>query len=52
MKPFLILKRKRRDILVEFSVHDIKTAYQESMSLFKLEISIDDIEDTLFYLSG
>ena len=44
-------EKGKEEILVEFSVHDVKTAYQDSMSLFKLEISIDDIEDTLFYLS-
>lgn len=39
------------EILVEFSVHELKSAYDNSFSLFKKEISIDDIEDTLFYLS-
>ncbi|WP_296143065.1 RecQ family ATP-dependent DNA helicase [uncultured Flavobacterium sp.] len=39
------------EILVEFSVHEVKAAYDNSFSLFKKEISIDDIEDTLFYLS-
>jgi len=39
------------EILVEFSVHELKAAYDSSFSLFKKEISIDDIEDTLFYLS-
>jgi ATP-dependent DNA helicase RecQ len=39
------------EILVEFSVHELKTVYDNSFSLFKREISIDDIEDTLFYLS-
>ncbi|WP_154342920.1 RecQ family ATP-dependent DNA helicase [Flavobacterium sp. LC2016-23] len=39
------------EILVEFSVHELKEAYDKSLNLFKKEISIDDIEDTLFYLS-
>ncbi|MEZ5042786.1 MAG: RecQ family ATP-dependent DNA helicase [Saprospiraceae bacterium] len=39
------------EVLVEFSVHELKTAYEYSANLFKLDISIDDIEDTLFYLS-
>jgi len=39
------------EILVEFSVHELKAAYDYSYSLFKKEISIDDVEDTLFYLS-
>jgi ATP-dependent DNA helicase RecQ len=38
-------------IWVEFSVHELKTAYENHQSLFKLNIHIDDIEDTLFYLS-
>ncbi|MEC7755184.1 MAG: RecQ family ATP-dependent DNA helicase [Bacteroidota bacterium] len=38
-------------VLVEFSVHELKNAYDNYQSLFKLSISIDDIEDTLFYLS-
>ncbi len=39
------------ELLVEFSVHELKTAYENSPNLFKLNISIDDIEDSLFYLS-
>jgi ATP-dependent DNA helicase RecQ len=39
------------EVLVEFSVHELKTTYETSQNLFKLEISIEDIEDTLFYLS-
>lgn len=41
----------KEEVLVEFSVHELKTAYENSPNLFKLNISIDDIEDTLFYLS-
>jgi len=41
----------KEEILVEFSVHELKAAYDNSLSLFKKEISIYDIEDTLFYLS-
>ena len=41
----------KEEVLVEFSVHELKAAYENSQSLFKLEIGIDDIEDTLFYLS-
>lgn len=36
---------------IEFSVHELKDAYLQSSELFKQEVSIDDIEDTLFYLS-
>jgi ATP-dependent DNA helicase RecQ len=39
------------EILVDFSVIELKKAYEESMRLFKSEVSIADIEDTLFYLS-
>ena len=42
---------EKEEVLVEFSVHELKAAYENHQSLFKLEISIDDIEDTLFYLS-
>lgn len=41
----------KEEVLVEFSVHELKTAYENSPNLFKLSISIDDIEDSLFYLS-
>ena len=41
----------KEEVLVEFSVHELKSAYENSPSLFKLKIKIDDIEDTLFYLS-
>lgn len=41
----------KEEVLIEFSVHELKNAYETSQSLFKLTISIDDIEDTLFYLS-
>jgi ATP-dependent DNA helicase RecQ len=39
------------EALVEFSVHELKKAYEDSLSLFKQNVSIEDIEDTLFYLS-
>lgn len=39
------------EVLVEFSVHELKEAYESSVSMFKLDIVLDDIEDTLFYLS-
>jgi len=38
-------------VWVEFSVHELKTAYENHQSLFKYSINPDDIEDTLFYLS-
>lgn len=39
------------ETLVEFSVHELKNAYEKHDSLFKLSVSIDDIEEALFYLS-
>ncbi|HMQ50119.1 MAG TPA: RecQ family ATP-dependent DNA helicase [Saprospiraceae bacterium] len=41
----------REEVLVEFSIHELKAAYENSPNLFKLNISTEDIEDTLFYLS-
>ncbi len=39
------------EVLVEFSVHELKDAYEKKLQLFKINVSIEDIEDTLFYLS-
>ncbi|MCW5914535.1 MAG: RecQ family ATP-dependent DNA helicase [Chitinophagaceae bacterium] len=41
----------QEEILVEFSVLGLKTAYEASAGMFKVNISLDDIEDALFYLS-
>lgn len=38
-------------LLVEFSVHELKQEYERDHSLFKFNITIQDIEDALFYLS-
>ncbi len=43
--------KEKEEVLVEFSVHELKYEYENKISLFKLNISIEDIEDTLFYLS-
>ena len=37
--------------LVSFSVHELKTSYENRGGLFHLKTSIDEIEDALFYLS-
>lgn len=37
--------------LIEFSVLELKAAYEHAGSLFRQETSVDEIEDTLFYLS-
>ncbi len=42
---------EEEEILVGFSVKELKKAYEKSGSLFKIEVDIADIEDTLFYLS-
>jgi len=39
------------EIPVEFSVIELKEAYEQSQELFKVKISADDVEDSLFYLS-
>lgn len=39
------------EVLVSFSVNELKKAYEESMDLVKIDVSVKDIEDTLFYLS-
>lgn len=39
------------EVLVEFSVHELKGAFDSRMQLFEMKISIDDVEDALFYLS-
>ena len=44
-------EKDKEEVLVEFSVHELKDEYDKRPNLFKLNISIDDIEDTLFYLS-
>ncbi|MDP5200883.1 RecQ family ATP-dependent DNA helicase [Flavobacterium sp. DG2-3] len=51
MKNIAKDQEDKEEILVEFSVHELKSAYENSDNLFKKEISIYDIEDTLFYLS-
>ena len=45
------LELEKEEVLVGFSVHEVKRAYEESAFLFKVEVSIEDIEDALFYLS-
>ncbi len=41
----------KTEVRVEFSVHELKTAYEIHSALFILDISLSDIEDTLYYLS-
>lgn len=42
---------KQDDILMEFSVLELKEMAEAGQGLYKFEVSIDDVEDTLFYLS-
>jgi len=44
-------ERENEEILVEFSVHELKDAYQKKPEIFEMQVSITDLEDTLFYLS-
>lgn len=41
----------KEEVLVEFSVHELKEAYENALVSFGEKVSIDDVEDTLFYLS-
>ncbi|MDN3658139.1 RecQ family ATP-dependent DNA helicase [Ferruginibacter paludis] len=44
-------EKEKEEILVEFSVHELKEAFEKKPRLFEIKVSIEDIEDTLFYLS-
>lgn len=39
------------EVLIEFSVLELKEAIETQQGLFKDKVSIDDVEDALFYLS-
>jgi ATP-dependent DNA helicase RecQ len=41
----------KEEVLVEFSVLELKTEFGRQQGLFHNEVSLDDIEDTLFWLS-
>lgn len=43
--------KKSLETLIEFSVHELRDNYLKENSLFKIDVSIDDIENTLFYLT-
>lgn len=42
---------EQEEVMVEFSVHQLKAAYENQNTLFKKTIELTDIEDALFYLS-
>lgn len=44
-------EKEKEEVLVEFSVHELKHEFEKMPKLFEIKVSIEDIEDTLFYLS-
>ncbi|WP_276485680.1 RecQ family ATP-dependent DNA helicase [Paraflavitalea pollutisoli] len=42
---------KQEEVLIEFSIQELKEMIEASQGMFSLKATIDDIEDTLFYLS-
>jgi ATP-dependent DNA helicase RecQ len=44
-------EKEKEEVLVEFSVHELKDEFERRPKLFDMKVSIEDIEDTLFYLS-
>ena len=44
-------EKQKEEELVEFSVHELKEQFEKELQLFEMNISIDDVEDTLFFLS-
>ncbi len=40
-----------KEQLVEFSVHELRAEFEQNAALFKKSISIEDVEDALFFLS-
>ncbi len=41
----------KEEVLVEFSVLELKTEHERHQGLFQTEVTLEDIEDTLFWLS-
>lgn len=44
-------EKEKEEVLVEFSVHELKEEFEKRLLLFEIKVSIEEIEDTLFYLS-
>ena len=42
--------KDKEEVLIEFSVYELRTAYENGINL-RLNIDLNDIEETLFYLS-
>ena len=43
--------KEKEEVLVEFSVHELKDVFDKKSKLFEMKITLDDVEETLFYLS-
>ncbi|MBW7845566.1 MAG: RecQ family ATP-dependent DNA helicase [Bacteroidia bacterium] len=43
--------KEKEEVLVEFSVHELKDEFIKSPKLFETQVTIEDIEDALFFLS-
>lgn len=43
--------KDKEEMLVEFSVHELKDEFEKRPKLFETQVNLDDIEDALFYLS-
>jgi ATP-dependent DNA helicase RecQ len=41
----------KEEVLVEFSVLELQEAFTKQVQMFEVKVTIEDIEDTLFYLS-
>lgn len=41
----------KAEVLVEFSVHELKDLFENSIASFGKKVSIEEVEDALFYLS-
>ncbi|MDE0472909.1 MAG: RecQ family ATP-dependent DNA helicase [Ekhidna sp.] len=43
--------KDNEEVLVEFSVHELRDDFEKGPTLFERKITLEDVEDTLFYLS-
>ncbi|MFD2921312.1 RecQ family ATP-dependent DNA helicase [Terrimonas rubra] len=41
----------QEEVLIEFSVQELKEMIEKEQGLFAIQVTIDDVEDSLFYLS-
>ena len=44
-------EKQKEEVLVEFSVHELKETFENSIASFGKKTSVEDVEDALFYLS-